>query len=167
MAKLSVRFALGGISRSTREYDWFMTGIDFQPLVVEGEPNPTDLQALREGMLAHHAESGHPREQATLSIFLRDSSGEPFGGVIASTLWGRMQIQSLWVHESIRGQGWGRKLMEAAEKEAVRRGCTDADTATFSWQAPDFYRRLGYEVYGVLEDYPPGNSLTYFTKELS
>ena len=56
--------------------------------------------------------------------------------------------------------------MELAEHEAVKRGCTHAYTCTFSWQAPEFYRRLGYEVFGVLEDYPPGSSLTYATKRL-
>ncbi len=117
-------------------------------------------------MLSHHAANGHPRKQETFSIFLRDFQGKPFGGVIASTLWNRMEIRSLWIDNSIRGHGWGRKLMQAAEEEALLRGCTHAHTNTFTWQAPDFYRKLGYTVYGVLEDYPPGNALTFFTKKL-
>jgi ribosomal protein S18 acetylase RimI-like enzyme len=138
----------------------------FQPLVVEGEPQLEDLEVLYAGLRDHHSNSGHPRHDEVFSIFLRQTSGEVAGGVIASTLWGRMYIRQLWVNPSLRGQGLGRKLMEAAETEALRRGCTDAHTDTFSWQAPEFYQSLGYKVFGKLENYPPGATAYYVTKRL-
>lgn len=83
------------------------------------------------------------------------------GGIILGVLWQRMKINSLWVDESLRGQGLGTRLMQLAEAEAIKRGCTHAYTDTFTWQAPEFYKKLGYEVYGELKDFPPGNSLIY------
>lgn len=116
-------------------------------------------------MLAHHAACGHAREEVVFSIVLR-KKGELLGGVIGSCLYAWMHVRVLWVDESVRGAGWGRQLLTAAEVEAARRGCTHAYTDTFSWQAPDFYKKAGYDVYGVLEDYPPGSSLTYLSKAI-
>ena len=76
-----------------------------------------------------------------------------------------MYIDSLWVEESLRGQGWGRRLVEVAEVEAKHRGCRGAHTDTFSWQAPEFYLEVGYTEFAVIDDYPPGNKLHYFCKE--
>jgi len=77
-----------------------------------------------------------------------------------------MEINSLWVDESARKQGWGKKLMQAAEKEAIKKGCTIAYTNTFSWQCPELYKRLGYTLYGKLENFPKENNLSYYKKDL-
>lgn len=132
-----------------------------------GDPSPEDKQKLVEGMLAHHAKNGHIRKTETISIFLHDENDQAVGGVIVSVLWGGMEIQALWVDESIRGQGWGKKLMEAAEQEGIKRNCTIAYTNTFSWQAPDFYQNMGYTLYGKLDNFPQGCTLSYFQKKLT
>lgn len=77
-----------------------------------------------------------------------------------------MEIQSLWVDDALRKQGWGRKLIETAEAEAMKRNCVIAYTNTFPWQAPEFYEKLGYKLYGRLEGFPEGSSLSYFYKKL-
>jgi hypothetical protein len=37
---------------------------------------------------------------------------------------------------------------------------------TFSFQAPGFYQKLGYRVFGELVDFPPGHTRQYLTKRL-
>ena len=140
---------------------------DFRVEITEGEPKPEDKKALVDGLLAHHAASGNPRRTETLSMWLKDEYGVVHGGIIVTFLWNGMEIQSLWVDEKVRKQGWGRKLMEMAEEEAVRRGCSIAYTNTFPWQAPEFYQKLGYTLYGKLEGFPEGHSLSYFFKKLT
>ena len=135
--------------------------------LIEGNPSESIMSEISRGLLSHHAKSGHPRAEEVFHIVHRDEADAVRGGVVCSLLWGRMYIRSLWVDESLRGKGIGRKLMEMAEAEALKRGCTHAHTDTFSWQAPEFYKALGYEVYGVLENYPEGCSLTYVTKKLA
>jgi hypothetical protein len=56
--------------------------------------------------------------------------------------------------------------MGAAEGRAVERGCHSAWVDTFSFQAPGFYPKLGYEVFGEL-DYPPGHKRIFLQKRLS
>lgn len=109
---------------------------DIKLVANEGEPNPEDKKALVNGLLSYHASKGHPRKTEVYNIFLKDSNEKVVGGIIVSFLWNGMHIDSLWVDEELRGQGWGQKLMEEVEKEAVKRGCTIAYTDTFTWQAP-------------------------------
>ncbi len=132
----------------------------------EGEPNPKDNDVLVKGMLAYHAKCGYTRKSTSYSVLLKDPKDKMIGAVIVTFLWNGMEIKSLWVDESIRRKGWGRKLMQVAEEEAVKRGCTIAYTNTFTWQAPGFYEKLGYKLYGKLEDFPKGSTLSYFSKQL-
>lgn len=135
-------------------------------LTIEGEPNESDMKVLVEGMLTYHAGKGHPRKVDKCSILIKNNEDKLVGCVMVSFLWNGMEIGSLWVSESMRGQGLGQKLMEMAEAEGKKRGATFAYTNTFTWQAPGFYEKLGYKLYGKLEDFPVGNELSYYRKDL-
>lgn len=102
----------------------------------------------------------------SLAALARDRNGDLAGGVSGRTLYGWFLIQVVWVREDLRGSGVGASLMQAAETEAIRRGCTGAQVDTVSFQAPDFYRKLGYREIGTIEDFPPGYRRHYFEKRL-
>ncbi|MFA5828698.1 MAG: GNAT family N-acetyltransferase [Candidatus Shapirobacteria bacterium] len=139
---------------------------EYKLVFQDGDLKEEDRKILVDGMLAYHASKGHPRKKDVFSIVLRDQSDKLLGCVLASVLWNGMEIDSLWVDESIRKQGWGRKLMAAVEAEGTKRGCTFSYTNTFTWQAPEFYEKLGYKLYGKLEDFPKGCCLSYYRKSL-
>lgn len=141
-----------------------MNNLSFE--ITVGKANPKDFKVLYDGMLKYHAKKGHQRVFEEINIFLKDEYKKVWAGAIAVVLWNGIEINSLWVNESLRGQGYGKKLVEMIEKEGKLRGCTIAYTNTFTWQAPKFYKKLGYKPYGELKDFPPGNSLTYFYKNL-
>ncbi|MCL5676106.1 MAG: GNAT family N-acetyltransferase [Patescibacteria group bacterium] len=134
--------------------------------VTKGEPASKDLQVISSGLLAHHAKQGHQRTWKKYCIFLKDKNNKTYGGIIVTFTWNDMHIDSLWVDESLRGKGYGAKLMKLAEKEAIKRNCTIAHTDTFTWQAPGFYEKLGYKSFGKIDDFPKGNSLNYYYKKL-
>ena len=56
--------------------------------------------------------------------------------------------------------------MRRAEDEARRRGCRGIWLDSFTFQAPGFYQRLGYEIFGALDDYPPGDKRCFLRKRL-
>lgn len=56
--------------------------------------------------------------------------------------------------------------MEAAELEAMQRGCKKSFLDTFSFQAKDFYIKLGYEEVFALDEYPLPSKRHYFVKKL-
>ncbi len=139
---------------------------DFRLEKIKGEPKAEDRQAMVNGMLAYHASKGHPRKKEIFSIILRDKNNSIKGMVIVSFLWNGMHIDSLWIDETLRGKKWGGLLLNMAEKEAIKRGCSVAYTDTFTWQAPKFYEKQGYKLYGKLKDFPKDNSLLYYAKNL-
>jgi len=107
-----------------------------------------------------------PIQHAWLKVFARNKQGELIGGLLGETFWHWFHINILWVHENCRLSGVGRQLMARAEAEAINRGCRHADVDTHDFQAPDFYRKLGYTVWGVLDDLPPGHQKIFFKKDL-
>lgn len=129
-------------------------------------PAPADEQVVWHG-LHHHNEQHVPGAGDTIfAVFLRDQQEVILGGVLAKAGRGWLHINTLWVDPSVRGQGYGTKLMAAAEAEALRRGCHSAYLDTFSFQARPFYERCGYEVFGTLEDFPVGHQRFFMRKSL-
>ena len=58
-------------------------------------------------------------------------------------------------------------MLAMAEQEALRRGCHHAHLDTLDFQAPAFYEKLGYTLWGTLEDLPLGHQRYFYQKELS
>ncbi|MEL7469954.1 MAG: GNAT family N-acetyltransferase [Pseudomonadota bacterium] len=101
----------------------------------------------------------------TFSVVCRDGD-HVVAAARGITNMGLVEIRGFWVDEDHRGSGLGTKMMRALEVEAVRRGCSRAALDTYSWQAPDFYKRLGFREYGTLE-YPNKRSRHYLVKDLA
>jgi len=131
-------------------------------------PTPQMRQAIVEPLVEfNHRRIGKPETYRPLVILLsHPESDDIVGGLYGSTAFSHLWIDLLFVPESVRGLGIGRKLMTQAEAEAMRRGCRAAALDTFSFQARGFYERLGYSVFGILNDCPPGHSRFYLTKPL-
>jgi ribosomal protein S18 acetylase RimI-like enzyme len=101
----------------------------------------------------------------TLNVLMRDAQGAIAGGLAGSPYWGWMEVDKLWIGEPLRGLGYGRRLLLAAETEARQRGCTRVFLSTFSFQARGFYEKHGYRVVGQLDDYPPGAAFYWLRKD--
>lgn len=134
--------------------------------ITKGEPLAEDFKALSRGLLLHHTSQGHPRTSKKYCIFLKDENKKSYAGIITTITWNGMHIDSLWVDESLRGHDYGTTLIKMAEEEAIKRGCTLVYTDTFLYQAPAFYEKLGYNLYGKLEGFPKGSALNYYSKVL-
>ncbi len=110
---------------------------------------------------AIRAEGGLP-----LDIYaVRDD--QLIGGLISETFWGWLALDYLWVAPDHRRNGLGSLLVMEAETLALERQCQWVKVSTFSFQAPDFYHKLGYETVGKLVDYPPGETMHWLRKNLA
>ena len=126
-----------------------------------------DLKLLQDGYASFTEAQIGPEDRRELAFFVKDDAGAIRGGVHGSySNYGWLWIGLLWVSEDLRGNGYGSRLMAEIEDEAQRNGCTHAYLNSFSFQAVDFYKKLGYRVYGQLEDFPPGHQVCALTKPL-
>jgi GNAT superfamily N-acetyltransferase len=134
---------------------------------VEADASPADRRQVEEGLIAFNAAHGSLRDVPALTVALRDASGAIHGGLLGAVVWQWLYVDSLWVADEHRGRGYGSRLLQAAEEEAVRLGCHSAHLDTFEFQARPFYEKLGYRVFGELPDYPDGHARYFLWKRLS
>jgi GNAT superfamily N-acetyltransferase len=107
-----------------------------------------------------------PANYKPLNIFLRDENGTFMGGLIGATYLKWLYVNLLWLRQEIRQSGYGSRMLQMAEQEAIRRGCLGAHLDTWDFQAPDFYKKYGYSVFGQLEDFVPGHTRYFLRKTL-
>ena len=128
--------------------------MDATVLTVEAAPDPRAVHLLEERLGDFNARATGVDDGEWLAIFVRDAGGQLAGGLHGWTWGGCLYVKTLWVRDDFRGQGLGRRLMQAAEEEARRRGCGRAILETLDFQAPEFYAKLGYRVTDELEGFP-------------
>ena len=104
-------------------------------------------------------------EDLPVAAFARDADGVINAGIVASVYWDGLEIAVLWVAEAHRRAGVGTSLVNTVEKFAREQGAVIAFLKTAD--ATAFYARLGYQVYGVLEDRPIGTVLYHMKKRLA
>ncbi len=130
-------------------------------------PELEAVAAIQRGLHAFNQEMGGPYDREPVTVLARDAgSGTVRGGLLGLTYWNWLFIDWLWLARDMRGQGLGGQLLDRAETIARGRGCTDAYTDTFSFQAPHFWTRHGYAEFGRLDGMPPGHSRIWFRKKL-
>jgi N-acylglucosamine-6-phosphate 2-epimerase len=116
-------------------------------------------KAVLSGLFGYNEQFAGPMGNTSLTLAARNADQKIVGGLLAGFQpgWKWMRIDWLWVDESHRRTGVGRRLIEIAEGEGQKQGCLHVAVDTFEFQAPGFYEKLGYRVYAVQEDYPVGH----------
>lgn len=138
---------------------------DMLQCITTERPDPRDSAAVRTGIYAFN--NHHYGEKPTFfSVILKSTSGVVYGGLTAYVHTDSIFIDILWVDDVVRGQGYGKKIMDAAEKEAIRRGVPYATVDTFDFQAKPFYEKCGYEDIGTIEKYVRGFDRYFLRKKL-
>ncbi len=130
-------------------------------------PAPTDVASVRDRLEQWNVVVTGRSDWWEVALFLRDDTDAIRGGLLGAVWAGWLHVSILWVDEPLRGHGYGRQLLEAAEADARQRGVGNVHLDTFSFQAgPSYYERLGYVVFGRLPEHPPGHTHYFLTKRL-
>jgi GNAT superfamily N-acetyltransferase len=135
-------------------------------VVSEESPNSEDVNVVRQGLGRFNRETGGIANFKELTLFVKDTAGQTVGGLLGYSLGTWLHIETLWLDESIRGRGYGTRLLQRAEEEAVARGCCVVDLTTFDFQAPRFYEKKGYMAFGELTEVGAEHSVYFFRKYL-
>jgi len=137
------------------------------PRIVEEKRNARAVAGrIRKGLIEYNsAKAGKPAYRR-LVLSARDSKGRIVGGLTGDLYWNALYVELLWLEEGARKSGAGAGLMREAEKRARRARKELIYLNTYSFQAPGFYRRLGFRSFGRIRNYPRGASRIFFVKRL-
>jgi ribosomal protein S18 acetylase RimI-like enzyme len=94
-----------------------------------------------------------------------DDSGEIIGTITGRAYYNEVHIGDLIIDKRFRGQDIGTKLVRAVEDEYRNKGFDKITLTTFGFQAPEFYKKLGYSLEFVREDKDPKLSKYFYCKE--
>ncbi|MFE0014639.1 GNAT family N-acetyltransferase [Mesorhizobium sp. NPDC059054] len=134
-------------------------------LTVSAEVDEDIADMIGEGLDEYNIAKGGPYNHQELWILARDDDGSVLGGLKGNTGYSWMFVDWLWVSPENRKGGLGSQLLAKAEAIARERGCLGAYLETFSFQAPEFYKRHGFQEFGRIDDYPPGHATIWLKKQ--
>ena len=135
-------------------------------IVLDTSPREADRKAIQDALVAFNRSKTTLRDYRDVAVLIRDEAGATIGGLSGYTSYRWMFVELLFVPEHLRGQNIGTKLMAQAEAHARSLGLVGIWLDTFSFQARPFYEKLGYSVFGTIEDYPPGGARYFLSKTL-
>jgi len=135
-------------------------------IVATEAPTAADRDGILAPLIAYNDRLAGPSGFKLLALLLRDQAGKTIGGLWARSVYDWMYVELLAVPDVLRRQGVGSDLMRCAEAAARERGCVGLWVDTYGFQAPDFYVRLGFEMFGTLDDHPRGSGRYFFRKRL-
>jgi len=136
-------------------------------VVLLEEAKCQELEAfLAERIHEFNSEATGYFDGSLLGASVQDEAGHVIAGLSGHTWGGCCEVSHLWVSSQHRAKGLGAALLQAAEAQAVRRGCSLVVLTTHSFQAPGFYEQFGYERKYTIEGRPRGHSNIVFVKLL-
>jgi GNAT superfamily N-acetyltransferase len=135
-------------------------------LTLTDEPDDAARAAIGEGLSAFNDAVTGYADRRPLAVLVSDQrTGEVIGGVLGRTSLGLLFIDLVYLPDSLRGRDLGKRMLDMAEAEAQRRGCRAGVLYTISFQAPGFYQKQGWRIFGEIPCDPPGTSRIFLTKE--
>jgi ribosomal protein S18 acetylase RimI-like enzyme len=136
-------------------------------IAIVDAPDPALAARLDDEIAAFNFDATGIRDARDLAAALHDDHGELVAGIQGWTWGATGWVERLWVRADARHRRLGTRLLTAFETEARARGCAQLGLTTHSFQAPDFYRRHGFEVVGEMPGYPVGHASLLLRKGLA
>ncbi len=133
---------------------------------VAAEPTSEDRDAIALPLREYNRRYGPPLTAKPVCILLKDETGASVGGLLGRIAYDWLFIEILAVPERLRGENHGAALVTEAEEIARRDGCLGVWLDTYEFQSRGFYERVGYRVFGALDDHPAGSTRFFMKKKL-
>jgi GNAT superfamily N-acetyltransferase len=135
-------------------------------VAAEGKRARASSRKLWEGLIRYNRQQAGPLRYTRTVLTVRDAKGRLLGGTILQSYWKETYVELLWLSAKARRLGYGRRLIQEAERRARRRGSVLLHLNTYSFQAPGFYEKLGFKRLGGMQGSPRGESRHFYAKKL-
>lgn len=120
---------------------------------------------MSQDLVAYESSHGIDVNYKRFAFVLSDESGDAIGVLNAFTAFSEIYIDDMWVDHNHRGQGHGKKLINALENHFENKGFNNINLVTSAFQAPGFYKKCGFSVEFVRENIKnPPLTKTFFVK---
>ncbi len=137
-------------------------------IAVTDTPGAEALALIADGLDSFNLDTAGYADRQTLAVLVTDvATGKVVGGLTGRTSLGMLFVDLFFLPPAQRGNGLGSRVLAAAEIEAQRRGCRSGVLYTISFQAPDFYVKRGWRVFGEVECDPEGTRRVFLSKDLT
>jgi GNAT superfamily N-acetyltransferase len=137
---------------------------DFTIELIDNIPKYAE-EKMQKGLVEYESSHGIDVNYKKFSIIARHSDGHPIGVINAYTAFAEVYVDDIWVDESFRGQGYGRKLLQELEKHFKGKGFNNINLVTSDFQAPEFYKKCGFTVEFIRKNSKnPKLTKTFFIK---
>ncbi len=126
---------------------------------IISDPTDNEVKAFQRGLESYNlamTEGEFNSPQPWHNLVLKNDEGRVVGGVSTSTLYWTQYLEVLWVDEKHRRLGYGGALVREAQRLAKEIGCNSSHVYTFSWQGPEFYQAIGYDLLVTFDGYHSG-----------
>ena len=124
-------------------------------ITLTDTPDPQLKCVLEDGLASYNAEKAGRRDWRPLAVTAHDpATGDLAGGLLGRSSMGLFFLDLFYLPAAMRGSGTGSAMLRMAEVEAIRRGCKAATLVTVNFQAPGFYARHGWDVFGTIDSVP-------------
>lgn len=122
---------------------------------------------IYEGFSQHAIEeTGYDEKFDPVAFIARTKNGQFAGAVVGELFWGTFHIKYVYVVKEYRGQKIASELVEKALKYSKENKCSFAFVETMSFQALDFYQKLGFQLEYTRAGYAHGAFFHYLRKDL-
>ena len=138
------------------------------PIQYIKQENPTedDINLVRNGLRAYNRKYWDDTKNHPFLIKINAGNESNIGGAFFYIFGNWLEIEYVWIEETFRKKGIGKKLIEEVEKLAIEEGCKKSCLNTFDFQARYFYEKQGYRVAYIQESIPKANTRYYMEKDL-
>jgi len=139
---------------------------DSRGFTLTTDVSEEDQETFHEGLHRHVvAHVGDGYKGIRIKLVIRDQGGELIGGLSAWSTLRNLIFECVWIEEKFRKKGLGRMLVMEMERIARENGCVASQAYCFSFQAPEFFEKIGYKVLGISDGYPPPVNELYLIKK--
>lgn len=128
-------------------------------------PEQNDLDLIRDGIRAYNRMHLPDGDVDAVGCFARNDEGKVVGGLTGEMFNNTVFVEYLWVDAEARTSGVGSKLIALLEEQVKRHGVTHLYLDTYSFQALDFYLKLGFEKVGQYSGYPAAGIDKHFLQK--
>ena len=121
---------------------------------------------IHEEFVSYGEQNGVALNYDEFCFVAEDDDGKILGVITGRAYYNEVHIGDLIVSRECRKGGIGRSLVIAVEDAYKGKGYDKITLTTFGFQAPEFYKKLGYGVEFIREDNDPKLRKFYLAKSL-